>query len=152
MAVIRRDDGTQLKVLGDDVTIKLPSAASPFGMSIVTVDLLPGAALPPVTHAREEEVYFVLAGELTMSLAGEEQVLRSGDLAHVPPRTPHGYRNASGRPVRFLSWTVGGPVDRFFVEMNEQVRSLPEDGAKMKALMARYGVALAAPPPGAAEK
>lgn len=143
MPIVSHHDGRTVSVLGDRVTIKLASEASPHGMAIVTVDLLPGAALPPVTHAREEEVYFVLEGELTMSIAGTDAVLRSGDLAHIPPQTAHGYRNASGKPVRFLSWTVGGPIDRFFVEMSEQVRALPDDAASMRALMARYGVALA---------
>ena len=141
MNVIRRDDGTTVKVLGDDVTIKVASAASPHGQAIVTVQVPPGSGTPCVTHAKEEEVYFVLEGELLMHTPTERHVLQPGDMVHLPPLTPHGYRNPGDRPTRFLAWTVGGPMDRFFTNMAERVHQLPQDLPAMQAVMAEYGVA-----------
>lgn len=66
MNVTRRDEGQVLQVLGDRVTVKLPSGRSPHGMSIVDVVLPPGSGTPCVTHDKEEEVYFLLEGELLM--------------------------------------------------------------------------------------
>lgn len=40
-----------------------------------------------------------------------------GDMVHLPPFTPHGYRNSSDKPARFLACTIGGPMDRFFETM-----------------------------------
>lgn len=90
-------EGQSMQVLGDRVTIKLPSDQSPHGLSIVTVRL--------------------------------------------PPLTPHGYRNPAEQPARFLAWTVGGPMDRFFVKMVESVHELPRDLGRMQAVMAEHGVA-----------
>src|SRR5437763_16069856 len=36
-------------------------------------------------HERQEEVYLVLEGELTLAVEGEEHVLQQGQLARVPP-------------------------------------------------------------------
>jgi quercetin dioxygenase-like cupin family protein len=140
MNVTRHQDGQVLQVLGDQVTVKLPSEQSPHGMAIVTVTVPPGSGTPCVTHAKEEEVYFVLEGELLMHTPAERHQLGPGDLVHLPPGTPHGYRNAGERPARFLAWTVGGPMDRFFVRMAESVQALPRDLARMQAVMAEHGV------------
>lgn len=140
MNVIRSAEGTSLKVLGDRLTIKVASAQSPHGQAIVTVEVPPGSGTPCVTHAREEEVYFVLEGELSMHTPTERHTLRAGDMVHLPPLTPHGYRNASDRPARFLAWTIGGPMDRFFARMAESVQRLPRDIGAMQTIMAEHGV------------
>ena len=143
MNVTRNHEGLALTVVGDQVTIKLPSDRSPHGMSIVTVLVPPGSGTPCVTHAQEEEVYYVLEGELLMHTPTERHLLQAGDMVHLPPLTPHGYRNPGDRPTRFLAWTVGGPMDRFFVAMAEGVHELPRDLQRMQAVMAQHGVALA---------
>jgi mannose-6-phosphate isomerase-like protein (cupin superfamily) len=140
MNVIRHHEGTALQVLGDEVTIKLASAHSPHGQAIVTVQVPPGSGTPCVTHAVEEEVYFVIEGELLMHTPTERHALQAGDMVHLPPLTPHGYRNPGQRPTRFLAWTVGGPMDRFFVKMAERVHQLPQDLPAMQAVMAEHGV------------
>lgn len=141
MNVIRRSEGTALHVLGDQVTIKVASSASPHGQAIVTVDVPPGSGTPCVTHAKEEEVYFVLEGELLMHTPNERHHLHAGDMVHLPPLTPHGYRNPTEAPTRFLAWTVGGPMDRFFTAMAESVHQLPRDLGVMQSIMAEHGVA-----------
>jgi quercetin dioxygenase-like cupin family protein len=141
MNVIRRAEGTPIQVLGDKVTIKLESSGSPHGLAIVVVDVPPGSGTPCVTHAKEEEIYFLLEGELLMHAPEVRHHLHAGDMVHLPPMTPHGYRNPSERPARFLSWTVGGPMDRFFIGMAQSVQQLPRDMAVMQSIMATHGVA-----------
>lgn len=140
MNIVRRDEGQSLKVLGDEVTIKLSADQSPYAMSIVQVEVPPGSGTPCVTHAKEEEVYFVCEGELLMHSPQERHLLKAGDLVHVPPLTPHGYRNPTDKPVRFLAWAVGGPMDGFFRDMASTVHALPQDMPAMQAVMQKYGV------------
>ena len=140
MQVIRQHEGQRVQVLGDQVTIKLASARSPFGQAIVSVEVPPGSGTPCVTHAKEEEVYDLLEGELLMHTPTEKHALRPGDMVHLPPRTPHGYRNPGDKPARLLAWTIGGPMDRFFVAMAERVHQLPQDLPAMRATLAEFGV------------
>ncbi len=140
MNVIRRADGRAVRVLGDEVVIKVASASSPHGQAIVTVDVPPGSGTPCVTHAVEEEVYFVLDGELLMHAPTEQHLLQAGDMVHLPPLTPHGYRNPGTRPARFLAWTVGGPMDQFFERMAQDAQELPRDLPRMHAAMDTFGV------------
>ena len=113
-------------------------------MSAMVVDVPPGGGVPPHSHATEEEGYFVLQGELTLTIGAETRLLGAGDFGHVPPRTLHGYANQATVPVRFLAWTVGGPIDEFFEAMSQRVTQMPRDGAAMQELTAQYGVKMGA--------
>ena len=77
MNVIRSGEGAALKVLGDQVTVKLASADSQHGLAIVTVEVPPRSGTPCVTHAKEEEVYFVLEGELVMHVRASTERRKS---------------------------------------------------------------------------
>lgn len=129
-----------VQVLGDRIDIRLASADSPSKMSIVTVDVPPGSFIPFCSHQVEEECYLVLDGELLVMLDDEERLLRAGDAVHVPPGTAHAYRNAGSEMARFVAIGVGGPLDRFFVDMSMQVREMPRDRDAMARLMDHYGV------------
>jgi quercetin dioxygenase-like cupin family protein len=56
-------------------------------------------------HHLHTDVFFVLAGELTVRLGpgGEERTLRTGGLALVPPDVVHGFRNGSSAEMRYLN-------------------------------------------------
>ncbi len=56
-------------------------------------------------HHAHTDVFFVLAGELTvrLGLGGEERRLPAGGLARVPPDVVHGFRNGSGAEMRYLN-------------------------------------------------
>lgn len=140
MNIIRRDDGKRLQVLGDQVKLKLASSDSPFGQVIVMVDVPAGSGTPCVTHDKEEETYLLLEGQLEMYTPREAHLLNPGDLVHLPPMTPHGYRNVGNKPARFVAWTVGGPMDEFFVKMHDRVRDLPQDLPAMQTILEEHGV------------
>lgn len=140
MQVIRHNEGRRVQVLGDSVTIKVASSTSPFGQAIVSVEVPPGSGTPCVTHAKEEEVYYLLEGELLMHAPHEKHLLQPGDMVHLPPRTPHGYRNPGTTPARFLAWTIGGPMDRFFEAMASRVHQLPQDIQVMRETLSEFGV------------
>jgi mannose-6-phosphate isomerase-like protein (cupin superfamily) len=40
-------------------------------------------------HHEQEEVWNVIDGEVVISIAGEDRTLRGGDVAIIPPDTPH---------------------------------------------------------------
>src|SRR5215469_3469286 len=56
---------------------------------LLEVSLAPGMAVPRHTHTREDEVYFVLAGELEVSVGEKTFVLRPGDTLLAPRDIPH---------------------------------------------------------------
>lgn len=146
MTVLRSQEGQIAQVLTDKVCIKLKSKHSPNSMTVMTVDVPPEGSVPPHTHAKEEESYYMLEGSMVMQVGSEELTLEPGDFAHVPPGTVHGYRNCSDQPIRFLAWTVGGLIDEFFVEMSTKIQDIPNDLPKMPEILEKYGIQVAYSP------
>lgn len=140
MKIVRNHEGRQVRVLSDQICIKLTSNESQRKMTVVTVVLPVAGFVPPHTHAEEEEGYFVLEGSMTMFLGEGEFEVSTGDFVHVPRGTVHGYRNDGTEACRFLAWTVGGEIDRFFVEMSEKIKNIPEDLSKMSEILPKYGI------------
>jgi mannose-6-phosphate isomerase-like protein (cupin superfamily) len=59
-------------------------------------------------HRRHSDVFYVLAGELTLKLDPGEVALGPGTLVTVPPLVVHGFRNASEADVRYLNLHAPG--------------------------------------------
>jgi hypothetical protein len=53
-------------------------------------------------HPYQTERFEILEGELGLRLADQELVAGPGDIAVVPPRTPHRFWNAGSKDARFL--------------------------------------------------
>jgi quercetin dioxygenase-like cupin family protein len=72
--------------------------------SVLTAELefLPGQQLQPPHQHADEEFQYVIEGEGTWSLNGEERPLRAGDLMYTRPWDWHGIRNSGDKPLRFF--------------------------------------------------
>lgn len=77
-----------------------------FGINAIT--LRPRQRGRVHVHERQEEVYLVLEGELTLIVEGEEHVLGVGDLARVPAPTRRQLVNAGPDPTRVLALGAHG--------------------------------------------
>src|SRR5215469_1099535 len=69
---------------------------------LLEVRLAPGMAVPRHTHTREDEVYFVLAGELEATVGEETFVLQPGDTLLAPRDIPHELRNSGNTTNHYL--------------------------------------------------
>jgi quercetin dioxygenase-like cupin family protein len=69
---------------------------------LLEVSLAPGMAVPRHTHTREDEVYFVLAGELEVTVGEETFVLQPGDTLLAPRDVPHSLRNSGNITNHYL--------------------------------------------------
>jgi uncharacterized cupin superfamily protein len=79
LATFLPDSNERLQWLGP------PLGVSSFGINVMT--LRPRQRMRVHLHERQEEVYVVLDGELTLIVEGNEHRLRRGQLARVAPAT-----------------------------------------------------------------
>ena len=77
----------------------------------------PGGGPPPHVHSREEEGFYVLDGEITFTVNGEQVVARAGTFANMPVGTPHSFRNEGDRPARMLISVAPAGMERMFFEV-----------------------------------
>ena len=75
--------------------------------------------MPPLhVHRRDDETFYVLEGELTLFVAGEQIVLGPGQAALAPRDVPHAYRVES-EEARWLVITTPAGFDAFVREVAE---------------------------------
>lgn len=73
-----------------------------FNLGILTVE--PGSE-GPGTHAHdtEDDSFYILDGEITFTVEGEEIVAGPGTFVLVPPGVRHGFSNRTDEVVRILN-------------------------------------------------
>ena len=69
---------------------------------LLEVSLAPGMGVPRHTHTREDEVYYVLAGELEVTVGDEVYILKQGDTLIAPRDIPHQLRNSGNTENHYL--------------------------------------------------
>lgn len=76
--------------------------AAPDAVELWDWTLAPGDAHASEPHvAGTRELLAVIEGEVVLSVAGEEVVLRAGDAVSFPGNAVHGYRNDGAKAARF---------------------------------------------------
>lgn len=87
---------------GSTIRSILDSTNAPVtNQSLAEASLPPGSATERHYHKRAEEIYFILEGEGTMEIDGEEQTVSPGDGILIPPGAWHTIR-ADSTNLRFL--------------------------------------------------
>jgi uncharacterized RmlC-like cupin family protein len=69
---------------------------------LLEVSLAPGIGVPRHTHTREDETYYVTAGELEVIVGEEVFVLKAGDSLMAPRDIPHQLRNSGNATNHYL--------------------------------------------------
>lgn len=90
---------------------------------------------PPHTHT-QFEVFYLLDGEITFLVDGEEMKAAAGSTITVPPGTAHSFRVDSDT-CRLLNMYVPAGFERSIIELGEPAkeRTLPPKGLPMKRSM-----------------
>lgn len=102
------DSAFQIASIDPDVetfqSLRRELGVTSFGINLLK--LAPRQRLRVHRHQRQEEVYLVLEGELTLIVEGEDHVLGSGTFARVGPETKRQLTNPSSAPTLVLA--LGG--------------------------------------------
>ena len=91
---------------------------------------------PPVhTHENESEGFYVVAGSLTLVVAGKEYALTAGEFFNVMPGIAHSWYNDSNSTAELvITFSPSGIEDMF--------RELDEPGADFVSIGTKYGMSV----------
>ena len=141
--------GRTLDVLGVPYVFKASSAETGEAFCCIEHTLPPGSGVPPHTHAREDEAFYVLTGTVTFESAGQGSMrLGAGSFFYGPRGHNHSFRNEASEPARMLVWCIpGAGMEAMFTEFDAATRAAAgmPPVETIVAIAARYGVAIAPP-------
>jgi quercetin dioxygenase-like cupin family protein len=118
------------------------SSAETGSISIVEHLFSPGALVPPHTHTLEDEISYVVSGEIGFRSDGKEVTLAAGGYIVKPRGELHTMWNAGSTPARMIEIMSPAGFEKYFVELAEAVAvagGLP-DPSTMGAIAGRYGL------------
>jgi quercetin dioxygenase-like cupin family protein len=76
--------------------------------------IAPGDGPPLHTHAGEDEIWYVIAGELRFEIGGEISEAPQGSFVFVPRGMPHCFQNIGSEPARILVLFTPSGMEGFF--------------------------------------
>jgi transcriptional regulator with XRE-family HTH domain len=79
----------------------MPSSGNP-EIEVYRITIQPQAAAEQIEQFSGEEIVFVLAGELTISIGDEQYILCTGDSLHYDALLMHSWENAADQPCIFI--------------------------------------------------
>ena len=113
----------------------------------------PGGGPPPHVHSREEEGFYILEGEITITIGENRLVASTGMFANMPVGTPHSFKNESSRQARMLISIAPAGLERMFFEFGVPLpqgatSAAPptrEEIEKLLAVAPNYGIEIKLP-------
>lgn len=107
----------------------------------------PGSNVPPPhSHTNNEEIIYVLEGELRYTVGAETRDLRPGEAMHTPKGVVHAFANPFAGEVRALVVNSPDIGAQYFKDVAAVLGAGgPPDKAALTQVMGRYGLVPGAP-------
>ena len=103
---------------GHGVVFKLSGDQTGGAVSIVEHPVPPGGGAGPLhTHSREDEVTYVIQGEINILIGDELTHAPAGSYVLKPRGVPHTFWNASNKPAQILEIITPAGLEKYFEQV-----------------------------------
>jgi quercetin dioxygenase-like cupin family protein len=150
---LARDEGQGLWFFNGLFTVKAGGPDTRDAYTLIEAVIRAGDGPPPHIHHNEEEGFYILEGEVTITCGDQNWTAGPGSFAMLPRGIPHSYAVSAGGDARMLQITSPAQFERFAAEMGEPATtmSLPEpaqvDVPKLLGIVPKYGIEMLPPSP-----
>ncbi len=141
-------EGKSLAVVGDVYRFLATGEDTNGTYAQIEALVPPGGGPPPHIHTRGEESFYVMEGEITITLGTEWIVATAGMFANVSVGTLHSFRNESSKPAKMLITVAPAGLEKMFLEVGVPVPAgsttaphpTKAEIEKLLAIAPKYGV------------
>lgn len=122
-------------------------------LSLLKITEIKGLEPPPHIHTREDEIFYLLNGEIEYFVGGKTYKATAGDSMFLPRDIMHSFRVLTDQSDVMILLTPGG-FEKYFIEMSEKAPELkkpprptgPPDIPRLIAAGKKYGIQFPANP------
>lgn len=136
-----------LNIVGEETLVKVSAEDSDGTLAFFHLVAPPMSGPPRHVHTREDELFYILEGELVFELDGERHTAHAGDTVYLRRGVVHTYQNFTTTDARLLIATTPGSFCNLFVEMSA---ATPPGGLPsfevIDTIATRYGISTVGPP------
>ena len=137
--IVKAGERPPLNILGMPMTMLCEARETGGAWSLFEEEVPRGMGPSPHRHDWDE-AYYVLEGVVDFMVDGTEVRSNKGDFNYLPRGTVHGFAGASNSPARVLIFAAPAHGTEFFLELNDEVRNLPDDASKIPEIGERHGI------------
>jgi quercetin dioxygenase-like cupin family protein len=136
--VVEPGEGESVSLGGVGVDFKISGEMTGGAFSIVEHPLDPGRLIPPHIHYREDELSYVVSGEIGVRIGDRDYVAGPGSYVFKPRGIAHTFWNAGPGPAHLVELISPAGFEQFFAELGELVANTPpEEVPERRAEIAR---------------
>ena len=144
--VVRPGEGTVWHVLGETITRKVASGETGGAYAIVEEVTPPQGGPPLHSHQHEDEVFYVLEGQIEVQCGDQRFMAPSGTVTMLPKNIPHTFRNCGPEPSRVLVLILPGGFEHFFAGVASIVTAGDLAMDAVMQLAEQHGLTIVGPP------
>jgi quercetin dioxygenase-like cupin family protein len=112
---VGRGEGVRLQgPAGGPLTFKVRGEETGGALTVFENEVAPNDGPPLHVHAREDECWYVLEGELRFRFGDALDHAPAGSFVFVPRGVAHCFQNVGDRPARILVMFTPSGMERFF--------------------------------------
>lgn len=127
--------------LGLPSWVRATAAQTGGSMGIVEQTMPAGFASPYHVHHREDELWYVLEGEVRFVSGPTSIAVPKGGIAFLPKAIPHGFQVVGARDARMLCVTTPAGFEAFIDENSDPTPPIGgPDMARLMATTSKYGL------------
>lgn len=149
----RANEGRTVAVVGDLYRILVTGEETGGSYAQWEAIVPPGGGPPPHTHSREQEGFYIIEGDLAVTVGSERTVVGPGSFLNLPPGISHSFRNDSERPVRLIITVAPAGLEQMFLETGVVVPDastaapppLPDEIERLLEAAPHYGITIELP-------
>ncbi|WP_300598438.1 cupin domain-containing protein [Niabella sp.] len=93
-------------------------------LAILELTLPRGAEPPPHIHTHEDEAFYVVKGEMAVTVAGTTTLLKAGEALFAPKNVPHSFRILTENAT-LLNLITPGQLWNYFIEFSQPLSEAP---------------------------
>jgi len=102
--------------------------------------LAPGTGAPLHVHTREDETFYVIAGQVEAIAGNDRATLRGGDCIFLPRNIPHRLQNVSSDIAQVIMLIQPAGLEGFFDQVEQLSKNGPPPPEALRELAARFGL------------
>jgi len=142
--VIGPNEGEMIEgPVGGPLTFKVRGQQTNGALTAFENVIPPGQGPPLHSHANEDELWYILEGDLRFKLDGDIRQAPTGSFVFVPRGTPHCFQNVGDEGARILVMFLPAGMERFFERFASLSAPKAEDFASIGAPL---GMTVLGPP------
>lgn len=150
--LVAPESSLTLDLFGSLITFQVRSAETDGAYAVLETAVPPGRAKVLMHVHGAAETFQILEGEFEFQAVRDGQTTvfqaTAGDMVHIPPNVPHGYRNVAKQVSSFQTVISPGSMEGYYLELGmptvatHPTKPVAPDAKVLAEVGKRYGVEL----------